>query len=315
MQLRLFSLSHNLLRVDTMATIQALTISVCCFCLGACELQGPSHPKTHTTVSALAFSGGAEFRHQASVSKFRIGAHPQTTSENRLSRLTGDDGVFAVDETNGAVVGLENGSSPASVVGPLTTDSDMHNEVVAQYFESAGLPAAEVGGIHANAVMSGGMSATGQRLKDKLVGFSSVITRRLAGVRVEESFAWARFNRDGESVAEAAYWPAIASQSVQDAIALNDGLQDPAQAARYLAQIQKNNPDVASGSIGEVVIHHSSSTVRQPAVALASYDIVFGAAGTKPRVRHFDAVGKEFTLPWDVDVVGPAAPIRGAKSP
>jgi hypothetical protein len=137
-------------------------------------------------------------------------------TEGNFYKVVGDDGVLATDESNGAVLGVPNGGSPAVLVGPLTSNSDEHNAFVEDYFKTTGLPSTEIDAVHANTMMAGGMAAGGKRLPDRLVGFSSVVTRRLGGVRVAESFAWARFNKDAEAVAEGVYYapPSVRCRSV-----------------------------------------------------------------------------------------------------
>ena len=136
--------------------------------------------------------------------------------------------------------------------------------------------------MQANAVMAGGWTATGTRVPDRLVGFSSVIGRKLAGIRVAESFAWARFNKDGETVAEGVYWPSIPANVVSAAHDLQARLNDTTAQQNYATHIFNNYPEMLGPPTGEIVMHHSDSTSHGTFGAIVSFDVVFGAAGEKP---------------------------------
>jgi hypothetical protein len=241
---------------------------------------------------------GQEFRHVLAQSRFHLGnGRTISVDEGGFQKIIGIDGVFAIDDANGAILGVPNGDSQAMSIGPLTTNSDDHNAFVVAYFKAAGLPDLEVESVHANTMMAGGMTPTGVRVPDRLVGFSSVIGRKLGGLRVVESVAWARFNKTGEAVAEGVYWPAIPGEVVKNAAVMSTALADGSRRGRYVASIAANHPDVSATSDGAVVIHHSRSTTRGSVIAVASFDLMVRAPGEKPGIRHFDSAGSEIFLP------------------
>jgi hypothetical protein len=274
-----------------------LLCSLLCFSSLAC-VNSAGDEATSATSALAGSTSGLEYHHTLAHSRFHIGATASDLSEGGFRKTVGSEGVFATDEANGWVLATPNGGSPAES-GPLTSDGDEHNSRALQYLVDAGLPASEVGTVQANAMMAGGMFATGKRAPDKLVGFTSVVHRAIAGIEVADSFAWARFNRSGEVVAESVYWPAIPPGVVQAAAALRSTIAAPADRSAFLHAIVANNPEVADAQGGGTVIHHSHATVHAPPVVVATYDVIVGAAGTKPRVRHFDATGREVWLVHD----------------
>jgi hypothetical protein len=251
---------------------------------------------TAPLVSEIA--SGISFSHSLASSHFHLGANVSLLSSDGFLQTSGDDGVFQVDQSSGAAFGVENAASPANARGPLTLDSDAHNQKVLDYMQASGLPMAEVARVHANTIMSGGVTGSGVRLKDSLVGFTSVINRQLGGVRVSESFALARFNADGETVHEAVYWPAIPSDVVGAAAQMSATVADPRTLNPLLRLIQGANPEVGNAAGGEVVIHHSPFWMRKAVPdTVVTYDVIIGVAGSKPRVRHFDSTGAAVVLP------------------
>jgi hypothetical protein len=288
-----------------MRKIGNLLFSLLFFSSLACANGANDGADTTATSALTASPPGLEYRHTRARSRFHLGTNVTDLSEGGFQKSVGSDGVFATDEANGWVLAIPNAGSPAES-GPLTTDSDEHNSRTLQYFADGGLPASEAGTVQANAMMAGGMFATGQRVADKLVGFTSVVHRTIAGIEVADSFAWARFNRSGEVVAESVYWPAIPSGVVQSAATLQSAIADPIKRRALVDAVVANNPDVGAAQSGAVVIHHSHATVHAPPVMVATYDIIVGAAGTKPRVRHFDGSGREILL------VHESLPVQGS---
>jgi hypothetical protein len=232
------------------------------------------------------------YSHSFTNSKFHIGSNPISVAESGLLKTVGTDGVFGIVPETGWVLAIPNATSPSRLVAPLTSSPDVNNARVLDYFTSNGLPASQVGGVNAHASMyaSGARDSSTPTLpaKPEFGGYTSVVTRAVSGVPVPDSFAWARFNADGEVVAEQVYWPALPSTVVNAASALAARLSDPVVRDNYLRQL----PSGASN--GQVVIRHSACSYRGGFEAMASYD--FTTEGESPRVRHFDASGAEVTL-------------------
>jgi hypothetical protein len=275
---------------------QQIVLAVC-LAIAACSAEPDSK---ELTVRAATLAGGMEFRHLLSGSRFHLGGPERTNlSEGGYAKTIGPHGVFATDEINGATHGVPNGNSPAVFRGPLTTDADAHNAAALDYFVASGLPKAEAGTVQANAMMAGGQTATGIRVPDRLVGFNSVVERRLGGIRVAESYAWVRFNKDGEAAAEGVYWPAIPAETVSAAMELSDSITDTNARGAFLGRIAAGHPDVSASGDGEIVIHHSDSTFHGAFEALASFDVLVRKAGEKPEIRHFDKLGNDVLLPHE----------------
>lgn len=283
---------------------------------GGCA--GPeSAPQTTTVTTApltVSTSGGSEFRHTTSTSLFHTGEVVGSKSEGGFEKLLGRDGVFAIEEANGWSLALPNGDSSAETVPPLTNNAEEHNARVVEYFRAAGLPASEFGGVHVNTMMRGGRAATGARTADKFVGYISVIQRRIQGIAVPDSFAWARFNAKGEVVAESVYWPAIPASTVAEAVRLQQHLAETTKQSAFVASLAASDPTIAADATAEVTIHHSSATVHAAPVAVAAVDLMTGRQGDeRRRVRHFSAAGTEIVLAHERVQPGPTVPARTPK--
>jgi hypothetical protein len=268
------------------------------------------------TASPLTVSTGAgsEFRHTTSASLFHTGEVVGSKSEGGFEKLVGKDGVFAIEEANGWSLALPNGGSSAETAPPLTNNADEHNARVVEYFKAAGLPASEIGSVHVNTMMRGGRAATGPRTADKFVGYISVIQRRIQGIAVPDSFAWARLNAKGEVVAESVYWPAIPAATVTEAVRLQQHLAEATKQKDFVASLAASDPTIAADATAEVTIHHSSATVHAAPVAVAAVDLMTGRQGDeRRRVRHFSAAGAEIVLAHERAQSAPTAPVRTPK--
>lgn len=146
-----------------------------------------------------------------------------------------------------------------------------------------------------NTVNMSGNGPAGSPEVPSAVSYNSIVTRAIGGIRVVESHAWARFDSDGDVVAEDVYWPELPAAVVSDANALSLILGDPAQRAAFLAKL----PDFTGSDVGSVAIRHTSEFERSPLVVRASYDAYFDT-GHGGYVRHFAADGGEFRLPQEL---------------
>ena len=171
------------------------------------------------------------------------------------------------------------------------------------YFLAAGLPANQVGPIHTNVTATGDGPAGAAEIP-KQFSFSSIVTRAVQGIPVDESHAWARLDVGGNVVAESVYWPPLDSSVVSDALALSTTLAAPASAASYYSLLPF--PSSVSGS-GILRIHHSSQFVRGTFQTMACFDVWEAAVGGSGTVRHFDKTGAEVRLPQELRGGPPSA--------
>jgi hypothetical protein len=245
--------------------------------------------------AAGASADAQEYRHRAEVSRFRVGANPRSVASPQWSKVIGDEGVFAADLITGFTRGNPNGDAPASRVAALSRDPEVHNARVLRYFAEAGLPGAEVRGAHVTTMMKGAHRASEPAPAPEFVAYTSIVDRAVEGITVAESFAWARFNRDDDVMAEAVYWPRIPGAVIDDAKALRAIDADPEARARYRARIGVEDAPA------QIRIHHTNGAARSGWLAFASYDVsVKPAAGVRGRSdvqRHFDVDGNERDVP------------------
>jgi hypothetical protein len=187
---------------------------------------------------------------------------------------------------------------------PYTGDISSHEALVQKYFIGAGLPADQVGGVRTNVGATGTGALGGERVTEQYF-YSSIITRAVNGIPVDESHAWARLDVNGNVVAENVYWPALNASVISDAVALSQTVASTSPiSATYLGSL----PVPASvASIGKVVIHHSSEFVRTTFEDYACYDVQIVPSLGGGYVRHFDKNGAEIRLPQELRTGGSAA--------
>lgn len=257
-----------------------------------------------STVAPLAYTervagpGDAPgFVHRAAASKFRFGATRRELSEAAWGKVVGSEGVFATDAFTGAVRANPNGDAPSVQAAALSTDPEVHNKRVLSYFRAAGLPVDQVGGAHVTTIMKveGAADELIKSQRPKFVAYTTIVERVIDGIRVPDSFAWARFNERDEVVAEGVYWPMIPASAIASARALRDHLADTAGGEAFRTSLGVND---ASAKGGLVTIRHSAATSRAAFEAFASYDVhvPYGGQNGRGHTVHFDASGKPRTL-------------------
>lgn len=123
------------------------------------------------------------------------------------------------------------------------------------YFTSAGLPTDQIGEIRLSTLMRrhGSDLDHGPPPPAEFMGYTTILTRVLDGVRVEGSFAWAQFSADGSVVSEQVWWPEIPQAAADQARTMKNSLSAPGAESALRAKLP---PSVAS-SKGEVVLHHA----------------------------------------------------------
>lgn len=211
------------------------------------------------------------YLHTADKTGFPLGTDFETVEEAGYLKLIGDNGVFAIDQTNGSAMASPDANAPVLQQPPLGP-AEVHGARARSYFEAAGIVASQIGGVQTNA----GSGA-----------YYSLLERAVDGIAIADSVAWVRFNAADEVVSEAVYWPAIPSNVVEDARALTKTLASPASAAAYKAKLPAGLGDAE----GAVAVRHTDFTWRKAFSAVAVYDVVDGST-----VRHFGPSGEEVKL-------------------
>ena len=232
------------------------------------------------------------YQHTLTKTGFIVGENVRSLKDADFERVIGDLGVFATDSINGSVLGIPNGSSGREQLEPFTSDAETHNKAVLDYFISAGMPASQVGSVNVTTLMLGtGSQPDGRDSPAQFVAYTSVLERRIGGILVGESFAWARLAKDGSVVREGVYWPEIPTDVVDQATQLRSRLASSSSRAQLLAAASSSLADLDE-STAVVVIHHCPFTYRGAFKAFAVVDVTVGAVGTKPHVAHLDESGK-----------------------
>ncbi len=263
----------------------------------ACSLSSPDmRERSAERSDALAVDAVPGYQHTLAKSLFDVGPGQAVDNSLGFERTTGAYGIFARRPTTGFVTALPNTNAPSRTKPALTNVGAVHNQQVLSYFLAAGLPADQVDRVNAHATMH--QAGTREQIlggtapKPVFDWYSSVVSRSIAGVRVSDSFAWARFNSGGAVVSEAVFWPDIPVSAVNEAHAFQ---------AFVTASSWKG---VLPADVAEpvVVIHHTSASYDGPFVARASIDSSTpGRAGMGiAHMRHFDLTGKQFQMPEEL---------------
>jgi hypothetical protein len=287
------------------------TLSIALLTLAACgpALAQTASPAPGPAVIAPDDGGAPGYQHSIERSRFMLDGTARIAArrveENGFSKAIGENGVVAVDRRNGLFIAMENGGGdkPQLEGKASVMDPDRHNEQVAEYFRGAGVPKEQIGGVHATTYLSSHGSVNDERpAPPKIDGYASVLERKIDGVPVVDSVAWARLNERGEVISEWVYWPAIPAKAIADAKKMLENAAKP----DFIARLPAGLP------AGRVVIRHTSATSQAPFEAFASYDVVERRATPAPTeknlsvapsgvaiLRHFDAEGAEQRLPQE----------------
>jgi hypothetical protein len=250
-----------------------------------------ARPVEHPLLLAVTTIPG--FNQTFSTTKFQTGNGVSTVLEpGGLTKWVGANGIFAIDDI-GAASGIMSAGVPFT---PYAGGIAAHEALVKSYFLGAGLPEDQVGVMHTNVTASGD-GFPGDPEIPKQFAFSSIVTRAVQGIPVDESHAWARLDVDGNVVAEGVYWPPIDASVVADALTLSTTLAAPTSAAGYLATLPL--PSSVSGG-GTLRIHHSSQFVRGNFTSVACFDVWNPSEGGGGWMRHFDKTGTEIRLPQEL---------------
>jgi hypothetical protein len=272
----------------------------------SCDIQTPHQAfATSTAVVVAEVIGVPGYQHLFAQSLFKPGDGPRTISDAGFSKIVGSTGVFGVDQINGAVWAIPNADAPSAKRPPYTGSGTDHDARVKTYFVNAGLPADQIAAVQTHAMMQGGMDELGRRIPDSLVAYYSVLSRAVSKIPVAESYAWARFNVDGEVVEEGVCWPPLSAAAIGNANDLLMLAADPPSLSDLADKINQAQPGFGNAN-GRVVIHHNLSTDRGVPFVVATYDSAVVPNGRS--TLHFDRYGHRINFPHEVP--GPSSARR-----
>jgi hypothetical protein len=240
------------------------------------------------------------YHHSAANSRFSRGDDLLVLDEpaEHMRREVGSNGHF-VEYANGYSAGIPNGDAESYAVGPYSLDSGAHSQRVLHYFKGAGLPVDQIGGVGINTWMSeGGRVPLSDRETGalpelrKLIGYVTVVQRVVLGVPVEDSFAWAMFNKNDDVVYEQVWWPELRGSIIADIVAFQARLKDGGFVGRLLREDGE----------GRLVVHHATPTGERW-YSQVTYDVWRKGDA---QVRSFDVSGNETQLvAWSSPASGP----------
>lgn len=242
-------------------------------------------PEPVGNASAGTTTGLKQYVHTIARSRFAIGPAVAQYSEYGIDKAVGDFGVFGTNAKTGMVLALPNADAPSRARPGMKGGGDAHNAAVKDYLVGAGLPAEEVGPIALHTTMTASGNGVDAPSQWQFESYTSRIARQHEGVLVADSYAWAQFNDLGDVVTESIYWPKIPESVVKDATSFKKKLADPAYKSAFFSKVPEG---------GSLVIRHTPGTWEGAFHATVCYDV--GAFG---KTTHYDADGKEFSLPTE----------------
>lgn len=290
--------------------VSALALSVL-VCLGGCATVDLPEPPRSGTIAAPA--GGADgYQHGFDGSRFVVGDAAHRSVQYGYLKQRGDSGTIAIKLSNGSAFGVPNAGIEYASSSRYGGAPDDHNAQVRAYFLALGLPASQVADVRAMTLLQAdGQLGETSPAAPRILGYYSVVSRKVEGVPVPDSFAWARLNAEGRVLQEGVYWPALPPAVIAELRAFKTALADPEQRRTLMARVPTN----AGGTA--LVIHHSSSEEDQLR-AFASLDATTRAFLVAPRdndkrqsigssreggtsvVHHYDINGNERFLPQEL---------------
>jgi hypothetical protein len=252
---------------------------------------------------------GTGFEQPPEASLFDVGDDARREIDWPYERIAGSKGVFLIDQVTGATLAVPNAPSADSAdeslmpadPEPLTKNAKQHNAAVLAYFTEAGLPSAEVSGMHVTTTMAGdGPADQGiQPSRSKLLYYTTHLERSVGGVPVEGSYCFAALDSDGKVITEGVYWPSIPAEVVHRAKALALKLASAESRASFLTRVKAVRPD-AEEAAGSVRIVHTSAGWHGPFEADALYNVVLSKDGGKAEIVRFDDQGIVVQMPDEV---------------
>ena len=266
----------------------------------ACSSQSVTEPTSEpaaglksssATVAPASFSG---YVHDVNKSRFQIGQNTVLEVNGaELQRWRGSLGAFALDPTNGWTMAILDSTSPR---GPYILDESTHAQRVKAYFVNAGLPADQISGVQSTFLSGVSILSAKDMSSSKpttLESITAILERSLNGIRVVESYAWAKMKTSGDVEIESVFWPPIDAAIVSRAVAFASVMADASTRASYVSRLPGSGHRE-----GGIVIHHGDSSIHGPPNAYVSFDVTVSTAGSAA-MHHFDENGAEFRLPHE----------------
>lgn len=290
-------------------------VIVTCAWLGACTTANvPAGPRQGLTPAR---NGGVNgYQHGVEGSLFEIGAHSKRIQQFGYVKHIGDEGVVAINLSNGSAFAIPNSNAPGLRSAPFGKSPGDHDGFVKAYFIKLGLPADQVARVRTMTMLeANGRSDETKSTAPAVTAYYSVLERAVEGISVPDSFAWARVNAEGRVVGEGVYWPPLSGEVMAGARRLRDTLADPSRRSALASRIG------GSGSESTVAIRHASAWIASSFEAFPCLDVpvmsraVAGGSATASNapdqsvphasptgelvVRHIDADGVERFLPQE----------------
>ena len=118
-------------------------VIVTCAWLGACATANvPVGPRQGVTPAG---NGGVNgYQHGVEGSLFAFGAHFKRVQQFGYLKQVGDEGVLAINLSNGSTFGIPNSNAPGLKSRPFGKSPADHDGFVRAYFVKLGLPADQV---------------------------------------------------------------------------------------------------------------------------------------------------------------------------
>lgn len=270
-----------------------------------------SHPEKSRLAEEVAapLTAGSLYQHTPSVTHFPLKGDTTVENGETFERIVSSRGAFLTDRVTHGTLAVRHASSkstsradavsdPSAYEAPpkgFTQDPDQHNKAAKDYFISIGLPIAEIGGMHVTTMMSGASRIGGGPTPPPMfMWYTSHMERKLGGILVEGSHAFAAIDTNGDLITESVYWPAIPLDVVQAAAALDARLKSASERATFLAKARAVIP--IDDATGQVKIIHTSWTHHGAFEAHAVYDVLTANTGKRANI-HFNENGERIVMP------------------
>jgi hypothetical protein len=263
--------------MSTIAWLRAFAFGAAVLCAactqggtGAIDADDPAAPG-----DATSGCDGEGAVYDVTRSRFAFGSTPTSEEVGDTTRWTGTNGVLVINNANGHVSASMNGGLGAASPD-WSDDPDALAAHVRDYFVSLGVAPCQIGGTQVLGGSHGRMIA---------------LARAIDGIRLPESMAHAKMNRDDHTTSEGFYWPTVPKDVVTRARAFRDRLATPAGLADYKAKLPENGQ-----GDGAVVLHHRSAVVLpdrpKEFVAMPTWDVRLSDAHSSALSTSFDENGE-----------------------
>lgn len=250
--------------------------------------QSSSHQSTSRTPARLSILESNGFTRDPATTSFRIGREEEVVENGLLVRHQGSVGSVAIWK-NGYFSARRRAGAPEH---PPMKDGDEQNARVLAYFQAAGLPDAEIGDVRTHTTMEESGKTDGSiPATRRLVQHTSIVSRRLLGLLVAESHAWAEMDEDGKVVGEDVWWPSL-PMSIADEVH-----QFQSQLASHKDEFVSKLPVSLQAEVGQLIIHHGIPIEGKAIKPMVTYDLAKGEAR-----YSFDVTGRQVEPHFDPSI-------------